>query len=121
MDVRVDIESKFDKDIKKLSQKENEIISKRINYLINIIREGDNVSSHIRKLPNVIFPNGISTSLHVFRVGMNLRILLTFEEDPLFDEFVLTLFRAVRKSDLELVYKGLAQSLYQSFLHGEGN
>lgn len=117
MDVRIDIDKKFDKDLKKLSAKDNDTIAKKLNHLIELIRTGQNTSSRLFKLHKIHFQENLDSSLYVFKVNTDLRILLTSEEDPLFDEHILTLLRVVHHKDLEKIYSGLAQSLYQSFIN----
>jgi len=121
MDVRIDIDKKFDKDLKKISSKDNETIAKKINILIGLIRNDQDTSKHLLKLHKIQFSENLDSSLYVFKVNNKLRILLTSEEDPLFDEHILTLLRIAHHKDLNRLYSGLAESLYQSFINKKNN
>jgi hypothetical protein len=44
-------------------------------------------------------------------------VILAIDEDPIFEQIILTLFRVFKHGDLEKVYKSIAESLYQEFQH----
>jgi hypothetical protein len=51
---------------------------------------------------------GLSSSLYALRAGVDIRIILTVDEDPIFGQTLATLFRAVRQR----AYRSIAQLLY---------
>ncbi len=57
------------------------------------------------------------SSLYALRVNHDIRIIMTIDEDPIFDQTLITLLRVVRHSSLDKVFKGVAESLYQRTLH----
>lgn len=117
MDVRINIDKRFEKDLKPLTLKDNEAIKKRVNLLIDIIRTGQNPSRYLNALHRVRLSDNLEGSLYTFKVTQNLRIILTSEQDPLFGEHILTLLRVVRHSEQEKSFKSMEESLYQSFLN----
>ncbi len=120
MDVRIDIEKKFDKDIKKLSSLDQTTISKKINQLIELLKEEKNTSAHLHKIHKFSIGGNLDSSLYVLKINKDLRIILTSEDDPLFNEHILTLLRVVRHDDLDKTFRGLAESFNQSFLFKGG-
>ncbi|AUD06509.1 hypothetical protein [Spirosoma pollinicola] len=119
MDVVINEEEKFEKDFNKLSLKDRVVVGKKIDFIIELIRSGQNTSNHIFKLHKIHFPNNLDSSLYVLRINRDIRIILTSEKDPLFGEHILTLFRVVRHQDLDKTYSSLAESLYQSSFNKE--
>jgi mRNA-degrading endonuclease YafQ of YafQ-DinJ toxin-antitoxin module len=120
IDVRIDIDKKFDKDLKKLTSVEKSMIEKKINLIIDLIRAEQSTSQHLSKIHKFHFGADMDSSLYVLRVNKDLRIILTSEEDPLFNEHILTLLRVVRHDDLDKTFKGIGESLFQSFLNRGG-
>lgn len=120
MDVRIDIEKKFDKDIKKLSSLDQTVISKKINQLVDLLKEEKNTSTYLYKIHKFSIGGNLDSSLYVLKINKDLRIILTSEEDPLFNEHILTLLRVVRHDDLDKIFRGISESFNQSFLFKGG-
>lgn len=73
-----------------------------------------------RKLDPLSQPLGLDeyeSSLYVLKASQKIRVILSIDEDPIFNRVVLTLFRAVRHDDLDAAQKDIAESLYQGLLH----
>lgn len=58
--------------------------------------------------------NGFDSSLYSIVVEPNLRVILTLDDDPLFDQAIITLLRVVKQPDLYNAYTAVAKSLYQN-------
>jgi len=121
MDVVINIEKKFEKDRKKLKSQELKAISDKINQLIEIIREGKITSPYITKLHKIRIGPDMDSSIYTMKINMELRLILTSEDDPLFNEHIITLLRVVRHKDLEKTFMGIAESINQSLLIGGKN
>lgn len=120
MDVRIDIDKKFDKDLKKLSSLDQNTIAKKINQLIDLLKDNQNTSNHLHKIHKFHFGANLDSSLYVLKTNKDLRVILTSEEDPLFGEHILTLLRIVKHDDLDKTFRGIAESFNQSFLFKGG-
>ena len=59
--------------------------------------------------------NGYESSLYTLPVG-NIDVIATVDEDPIFDQLIVTLMRAVRGSEVKQAYSSVAESLYQNWL-----
>jgi len=122
MEVRINITKGFEKDLGKLTSQEQSAIKKKLNYLIELIRSGNSTSSHLYRLHKIHLIEKLESSLYIFKVNKDIRIILTSENDPLFDEHLLTLLKVVRHKDLEKSFKSVSESIYQSLIHkGENN
>jgi hypothetical protein len=47
------------------------------------------------------------------------RIILTVDEDPIFDQVILTLFRVANRDDFNKAYQVVVESLYKDLLRQE--
>jgi Txe/YoeB family toxin of Txe-Axe toxin-antitoxin module len=61
--------------------------------------------------------NGYESSLYTLKVSQTLRVILTVDEDPIFDQVIFTLFRVVNLVDVPMTYQAIAKSLYQEIAH----
>ena len=59
-------------------------------------------------------PDGVDASLFVLSVGDG-RIVFTVDEDPVFEQTIVTLLRVVDASDFEAACDGMIQALYRDF------
>jgi mRNA-degrading endonuclease YafQ of YafQ-DinJ toxin-antitoxin module len=117
MDVQIDITDEFEKDLVKISKSDNQIITKKIDYLIQLLNNDQNINRHLYRLHKIAPINDLNSSLYIFKVNTTIRIILTYEDDPIFDQKIITLLRVVNHSKLDKVFKGLQESIYQSYLN----
>ncbi len=68
---------------------------------------------HARKPYRVKLGEGYDSSLYAIRVDFDLHAILTVDDDPLFDQVIITLIRVVNPADLKETYGLAAQALYQ--------
>jgi mRNA-degrading endonuclease YafQ of YafQ-DinJ toxin-antitoxin module len=117
MDVQIDITDDFEKDLGKVSKLDNQLITKKINHLIELLNNDQSISRHLYRLHKIAPINDLNSSLYIFKVNKTIRVILTFEDDPLFDQKIITLLRVANHSKLDRVFKGLQESIYQSYLN----
>jgi len=118
VDVLIESTKYFEQDLDQLSQDNRKAVIQTINNFANLFPEND--SSAYKKLhqPSVSLDlNGYDSSLYVLRAVEQLRIILTVDEDPLFDQVILNLFRVVDREDVETSYQDIAKALYQEISH----
>ncbi|MEA5421030.1 hypothetical protein VB712_17530 [Spirulina sp. CCNP1310] len=118
MDVLIESTQDFEKDLKSLSDPERNIAIQKINDCAALFPEHQ--SNGYRKLRRICLPSGLSgyeSSVFTLRVSQKLRVILAVDEDPIFDQFIFTLFRVVKRDEIEQVYRGIAESLYQEIRH----
>ncbi len=44
-------------------------------------------------------------------------MILAIDEDPIFGQVIFTLFRVIKRDDLDEAHKSVSESLYQELLH----
>ncbi|AFZ34896.1 hypothetical protein Sta7437_1329 [Stanieria cyanosphaera PCC 7437] len=118
MDVVIESTKSFEKDLGELGKEEKATAIKTINDCVSLFPTQKTAVYHkLRRLPLPSDINGYESSLFTLRVSDKLRIILTIDEDPIFDRVIFTLFRLFKRADLGKAYKGVAESLYQELLH----
>lgn len=73
-----------------------------------------------RPLP-IHLKGGLTSSLYSLRVGRDLQIIMTVDDDPIFGQFVVTLFRVVSREELERSYRSIARLLYRNQIERNGS
>lgn len=122
MEVKFDITRPFEKDLKKLGVREKDRVEVAIDrYAATFDSALDVSTQHIYRPHKINMPEGLESSLYVLRVSPQIRAILTIEEDPLFDQKIITLFRVVKHDDMERAFNSIAESLYQQFRLGESD
>ncbi|BFM02995.1 hypothetical protein Psyaliredsea_16420 [Psychrobacter alimentarius] len=114
MEIKFDITRPFEKDLRKLGVKEKERVSEAINkYAATFDTQLDIPNEHVYRPHKINMPRGLESSLYVLRASSQIRVILSIEEDPLFDQKIVTLFRVVKHNDMNRAFNSIAESLYQ--------
>ncbi len=113
MEVIINISESFEKDLTNFSLEKKSTIKAKINGLIFLIKEGKSTDDYLYKLKEINLGKELESSLYVFNVDKDNRIILTSEYDPLFEEHILTLFRVVCKKSVDTSYQNVASFLYE--------
>ena len=123
MELQFDITRRFEKDLKRLTSKDQDRVAASIDKYASIfdIERGD-PTRHIYQPHKILLPEGLDSSLYVLRATDQIRVVLTIEDDPLFGRKVVTLIRVVKHDELDRAFNSITESLYQH-LHtgGQGN
>ena len=118
MDVLIESTRGFEKDIAKLSEDEKAAAIQKINDCASLFpTQKADAYRKMRRIRTSSYLNGYESSLYTLRVSQKLRVILTVDEDPIFEQVIFTLFRAVKYNDLDKAYQDVAESLYQELLH----
>jgi len=118
MDVLIESTKRFEKDIAKLSEREKETAIRKINGCAELfIIDKPNVYRKLKPLR--IHLNSYDSSLYTMKISLKLIVVLTIDEDPIFGQVILTLFRLVTHDDFNNAYQGVVESLYQDMHHQE--
>lgn len=118
MDVLIESTRSFEKDIAKLSVDEKAAAIQKINDCASLFpTQKADVYRKLRRRCLSSNLNGYESSLYTLRVSQKLRVILAVDEDPIFEQVIFTLFRAVKHDELDRAYLGVAESLYQELLH----
>lgn len=63
---------------------------------------------------------GFTSSLYSLRAGRDIRIIVAVDDDPVFAQTLVTLFRAVRHDELGRVYRSIANRIYRNQIESNG-
>ncbi|WP_017301729.1 hypothetical protein [Nodosilinea nodulosa] len=118
MDVLIESTRGFEKDLDRLSNDEKTLTVEKINECANLfLTQKAGIYKKLRRLPHFAELNGYESSLYTLKVSQKLRMILTVDEDPIFEQVIFTLYRVVKHDDLNNAYQGIAESLYQEISH----
>jgi hypothetical protein len=115
MDILIESTQEFEQDLAYLSPEEKEKISDRINEFITLFPDRESEEQLLQpRLLSLI--RDYESSLYILPISPRLSIILAIDEDPIFNQIVFTLFRAIAPQEAEKIYQQIATSLYQEFL-----
>ncbi|MBW4505336.1 MAG: hypothetical protein KME64_02320 [Scytonematopsis contorta HA4267-MV1] len=118
MDILIESTKAFEEDLAKLSEDDKAVVIKKINGCTSLFTtDKANLYKKMRHLNLPSFTNGYESSLYALGVSEKLIVILTVDEDPIFEQVIFTLFRVSKHEDIDKAYKSVAESLYQDFLH----
>lgn len=60
--------------------------------------------------------NDYDSSLYILGVNDNFKLIFTLDEDPIFEQIIITLFRLVKENEAIKVYQETGDLLYHDFL-----
>jgi mRNA-degrading endonuclease RelE of RelBE toxin-antitoxin system len=119
MNILIESSKDFERDLKQLTGNEKDIVITKINECAQRFELQESNAYHklrrIHSLLNLVDRN--SSSLYVLKISHDLRVILSVDDDPVFEQTIITLFRVVKRSDLEKAYKGIAESLYHGYIN----
>lgn len=115
MDIEFLSTEKFEADMKRMSKDNQVRIKKRINFLAETLENNSEdilLSTYLQKLKVFANIQPEDSSLYVYRINTSIRLILLFEEDPIFDKYIFTLLRIVQHAELNKVFRNYLSSLY---------
>ncbi len=121
MDILIESTKKFESDIKKIDKVTKTKIVAKINNLSEHLKNNSNIHKDLYKLKKINLGDSLEDTMYVFRIDKNIRIIISFENDPIFDSINLTLYRCVNHDNLEKAFRSITQSIYQYELNKEVN
>lgn len=116
MEVVFEVTDRFEKDLERFGSRDQKIIEKKINYYAHAFQENpDSIHVYAQK-PHfpLILKSGLTASLYVLRININIRLIATFDADPVFDQVIITLLACIRHDEYERVYRSIAANLYNA-------
>lgn len=118
MDILIESTSRFEQDLSSMSEGEKDIAIQKINECAALFPEHKiNAYRKLRRLPLNI--SGYDSSLYTMRISPESRIILAIDEDPIFGQVILTLFRVANRDDFNKAYQVVVESLYKDLLRQE--
>lgn len=117
MTLRFESTKKFENDLKRFPSKEKEKIVLKLNQYCQLLEDkSENFYKKAFQPAKLILSNDNESSLYALRIDQDIRIIMTVDDDPIFDQILITLLHLGKHSDLDKAYIGIAKSLYQNEL-----
>lgn len=120
VDILIESTIDFEQDLGKLAPDLNTVVMESINNC------GSLFSGHkrfpydrLQLLPLRSSLKDYDSSLYVLNVLEKLNVILTVDQDPIFDQVIFTLFRVVQQDELNRAYQHIAGSLYQELAQAD--
>ncbi|TVP68053.1 MAG: hypothetical protein EA343_00170, partial [Nodularia sp. (in: Bacteria)] len=91
-------------------------IIKKLNRYVELLSVDTNLFyKNSTQLRNIRLNENYDSSIYSLKINEKIRIILTIDDDPIFERTVITLFRAVKPEDAAKAYNSVAETLYQDF------
>ena len=113
-DIEVEIFGEFDKSERALPEDERERLTIVLNNLVQRLRKFG-WCPRFYKPRYAVFPEHVkrkNCSLYLFNATKDSTVILTFDDDPLFNQKVLGLFGIANNQNKVEIYNNIAQKLY---------
>ncbi|WP_413166575.1 hypothetical protein ACL6C3_07665 [Capilliphycus salinus ALCB114379] len=120
MDIVVESTEAFKQDLTGFSEAEQSIILEQIQQGIPLLF-GEKISrdKRLHQFESFQLPHNYGSSLYSFRVDYRIRVILSFDEDPIFERTLITLFRAVESQKSSETYKQVGEQIYRQILQSK--
>ena len=114
VDILIESTIAFEQDLGELSSEMNIAVMKSVNHCARAFPSQKHFAYDLlQRLPLRLPLDSYESSLYVLKVVEQLSVILTIDEDPIFDQVVFTLFRAVEQDEIDRAYQSVAELLYQ--------
>jgi mRNA-degrading endonuclease YafQ of YafQ-DinJ toxin-antitoxin module len=116
MEILIESTKDFEQDLEKFKNKEKFKIVKKLNRYVEILSKNKTfLDKQAFKLKEIKLSDDYDSSLYALIIDKDIRLIVTIDDDPIFDTTVITLFRVVNTEDASKAYNSVAESLYQDF------
>ena len=117
MELVIESTKKFEKELEAFSETEKLLIIEKMNQYFQML-SADKASFYRRlyQVKKLRLINQYDSSLYTLKINHKIRLILTIDEDPIFAQTIITLFRVVNHSDISKAYDSVAESLYQDLI-----
>jgi predicted transposase YdaD len=107
----------FSNDLSQLSEATKDEMAVNMNkYGQLLLTNPPKFYQHVDQPYPIQLINGYESSLYSLPIGTPLSVIATVDEDPIFDQLIVTLMRAVKADQVMQAYSCVADSLYQDWL-----
>jgi len=108
---------KFENDLKRLDSRNRSRVINKINAICSLLQ--NHPSAFFKHAYRPLIPHlakGLKSSMYTLRIDKDIRVILTVDEDPIFEQNIVTLMRIVRHGELNKTFRNIAEVLYQQDL-----
>ncbi|GAA6619972.1 hypothetical protein [Scytonema sp. NUACC26] len=118
MEILIESTKEFEQDLEAFTQPDRTVIVNKMNQYFQRILNDKNSLSHIHYLEQLkkININSYDSSLYSLIIAPTIRVIITIDEDPIFDRIIITLFRVVKAVEASEAYTAVANSIYKELI-----
>jgi hypothetical protein len=117
VNILIESTNDFEKDLSNLTEGQKERTIQEINRCADLFpAKKEKVYLQLHQLRFLSILDEYDSTLYVLKVSEALNVILTVDEDSIFEQVIFTLFRAIQYDDLDKAHKSVAEALYQDFL-----
>lgn len=114
MKLEFDITQSFSDDMARLPSGQRKNIADQINLVSQSLLNGQNEFKENSSIPYIFnLKDNLDSSLYLVKADQDNRMIVSVDEDPVFDKISLTFFRLVDKNKAEEVYKEVGENIYK--------
>ncbi|MUG93692.1 hypothetical protein F7734_15200 [Scytonema sp. UIC 10036] len=115
MEILIESTKEFEQDLEAFSQPDRSVIVNNMNQYFQRILNDRKYLSHTNYLEQFrkINLNNYDSSLYSLRLSPAIRVIITIDEDPIFDRIIITLYRVVSAVEASEAYTAVANSIYK--------
>jgi hypothetical protein len=105
----------FRRDLEQLSADDRASVLETLRLSYQQLRNNPrNFFARAQRPHTIRLKGGLSSSLYWLRAGRDIRLIMAVDDDPVFKQTLVTLFRAVGHDKAERSYRSIAHSLYRN-------
>lgn len=114
MNLVIESTKEFEKELEAFSKTAKSLIIEKMNQCFQLLSvDQASFYRNLNQVKQVKLINQYDSSLYSLRINPEIRLLFTLDEDPIFDQTIITLYRVVKASELSQAYDSVAEALYQ--------
>jgi Txe/YoeB family toxin of Txe-Axe toxin-antitoxin module len=116
MDILIQSTKEFEQDLEKFSKIEQFTIVKNMNKCLEFLSiDRNSFDAYSKQFKQLKLNHNYDSSLYSLRINEKIQVILTIDDDPIFDRTLITLFRVVNVEDALKAYNSVAEAIYQDF------
>lgn len=119
MEILVESTKKFEQDLEAFTKPDKFNLITKMNHDFQCIlneRESLLKKGYLQQLTEIKLNNNYDSSLYSLKIDSEFSVILTIDEDPIFDRIIITLFRLVEQRKASEAYSDVAKSLYKNLI-----
>ncbi len=119
MDILIQSTKEFEQDLEAFSKPEQSNIIDKMNQDFQILLNDKDFlfkDENLAQLQTIKLTNDYDSSLYSLRINPKIRVILTIDDDPIFDRIIITLFRVVNSSEASEAYNSVVKSIYKDLI-----
>ncbi|MCI1273271.1 MAG: hypothetical protein LKG27_02415 [Clostridiaceae bacterium] len=104
----------FERELKKIQQKQDFI--KQINRLFELLKSNNTNINNLKLTKcKLKLPQELEPSLYTWKINKDYRLILSIDDDPLFERQIITLYAITKPDSYNKVFSSITESLYQQY------